>query len=142
MFSVEVYTAQQQFAINVFSSKQIVSRQSKFDGNMRSNQSFADEESIKIIIEHVYDGSLDDQVSLHSPTQCYSPNVDGELVVTTNWPFSWSCSTHMTGDGECQVPYTKMRQHYQQHLLAKRTPMQNNCTFNINCIAVQESLST
>ena len=117
MLSVEVYIAQQQLTINIFNSKLTVSGQSKFSS---SNQSSTDEGSIKIIIEHDCDGSLDEQVSLHSPMQCRSPNVDGELVITSNQPFKWSCSSHSTSCGEFQIPYTMMRQYYQECLLAKR----------------------
>ena len=136
MLSVEVYTAQQQFSINIFNSKLTVSGQGKFN---LSNQSSA---SIKISIEHDRDGILDDQVSLHSPVQCCSPNVDGELVITSNQPFKWFCSSHLTSCGELQVPHTMIRKHYQECLLAKRIIMRDDCTFHVNCIAVQEGLST
>lgn len=133
MLSVEVYTAQQQFTINIFNAKVTVSEQSKL-----SNQSSTDEESIKIIVEHDSDASLNDQVSLHSPMQCCSPNIDGELVITSNQPFKWSCSCHLTSCGKF-ISYRMMRQ---ECLLAKRITMRDDCTFNVNCIAVQESLLT
>ena len=101
---------------------------------MRSNWSFSDEENINITIECKYDGSLDNQVSLHSPIQCCSPDVNGELVIITNQPLNWSCST---GCGEHQVPYTMMGQCYQQHLVARSNNIvliQDDCSFNANCV--------
>ena len=139
MLSVEVYTAQQQFAINTCSSKLTVSVQSKFnlsDSKIKSNQSSGDEASIKITIEDDYWGdSLDDQVSLHSPTQCCSQNVEGELVITTNQPFNWS--SHTTACGEWKVS----NQHYQLTKQNNLAAIQDNCTFNVNCVAVLENLS-
>lgn len=147
MLSVEVFTGKEHFAVNVFSSKLITFGQNKFsinDSEMRSNQSIVDEKSVKIIIEHVHDSSLDDPVPPHSPPiQCCSPNIDGELVITTNQSLSWS--NHVTGCGEHQIPYHKMKQHCQHCLVAKRNilaAMQDGCTFNVTCVAVQESVTT
>ena len=132
MSSVEVYTTHQQFAINIFNFKLTVSGKSKSDCNMRSNQSFTDKESIEINIEHNCNGSLNNQVTLLSPTQCCSPNNDGELVITTNQPFNWTIADYMTG----------CREHHVYCLVPKRNNlavMQDDCTFNINCVAEQEA---
>lgn len=156
MLSVEVYTAKQQLTINVYGSRLLVSFS---DNDITRDQSFADE---KIIKKDVCDNSLDDQLLSHNPTQCSSAIVDGELVMTTNPSSShdtlvykyyregcnhmdhlYKCSKFC--HGECLVPHTMMEKHYQQCIVAKRNivaTMQDDCTFNINCIAVQESLTT
>ena len=145
MLSVEVFTAEQQLAINVFSSRLIFSGQKKFgcnDREMRSNQKVADDKSVKIIIEYVNSDGLDDQVPPHSPPiQCCSPNIDGELVIATNQPFSWS--SQMIDCEEHQIPCKVMKQHHQQSVVTKRNTlatMQDG--YNVNCEAVQESYTT
>lgn len=138
MLSVEVYTAEQQLTINVFSSRLISSGQRKFVSNnreMRGNQEVADDKSVKIIIECVNNDDLDNQIPPHSlPVQCYSPNIGGELVIATNQPFSWS--NHITDCGEHQICCKVMRQRYQNNLAV----MWDN--YDVNCIAVQESCAT
>jgi len=47
--------------------------------------------------------------------------------------------------GECWIFCTMMEKHYQRCVVAKRNivaAIQEDCTFNINCIAVQESFTT
>ena len=133
MLSVKVYNTHQQFAINIFNSNLEVSGKSKSDCEMRSNQSFTDEETIKInITKNNCNGSPNNQAILNSPTQCRSPNIDGELVITTNQPFNRTSSEYMTGCGKhhtyCLVPKSN-------NLVA----MEDDCNFNINCVAVQET---
>ena len=70
------------------------------------------------------------------PHQTY---VEGELVISTNHPFSWS--THMT---DCGTSYEVMRWYHQKCLKAKRNALaaiqDASCNFNVNCVPVQESL--
>lgn len=176
MLSVEVYSAKQKLAVNIFSSQLGQNKVSCSDIiEIRGNHSCADE---KTVTEHICKGSnLDDKPSLHSPPiQCYSPNIDGELVIVTSQPFRWSCSSHSTiickfcrgelarcdhkehirqcsefvmgcvfGHGECRAPCTTMKPCHQKSLVTKRshpTAFQDDCTFDVNCIAVQESIVT
>ena len=102
---------------------------------MRNDKCSADERSVKIIAE--YDHNWNDQI----PTPCSSSNIEGELVISTNHPFSWS--THMT---DCGTSYEMMKLYHQKCLIAKRNALaaiqDASCNFNVNCVAVQESLKT
>ena len=141
MLSVEVFTIKQQLSINIFSFRVILSRQSKFsfgDSELRSNPKMA-EKSIKILIECVYNDGLDDQVPpYNSPIQCCSPSMDGELVITTNQPFSWSSC--IADCGERQIPCKMIIRYYQQCAVTKRSAVQDD--YNVNCEAVQETCAT
>lgn len=140
MLSVKVYTAKNQVAISIF-SKLVISGQNECSlSNSETVRSQEEKRIAKISIEY-NDNILNDQLSSHNPTQCCSHNIDGELVLANDQPNIWSCSSYLT---DCGICYTRGR-HYQQFSVPKRknlTAVQDNCSFNVNCVAVQESFKT